>query len=110
MATSSGFIPTDAARPGSLSGLFIYSLFKDRSGTIWVGQRSGPECNRQSKPIGVDRDGYTFLYLVTRDVPVDFRAFLERHAELVRAFPHWTLRLVPRHTTDAILAYQAAVP
>jgi hypothetical protein len=38
-------------------------------------------------PIGVDRDGYTFLYLVTRDVPVDFRAFLERHAELLRSSP-----------------------
>lgn len=60
-------------------------------------------------PIGVDREGYTFLYLVTRDVPVDFRAFLERHAALLRAVPHWTLRLlVPRHKTDAIPVYQAA--
>ncbi|HEY3162512.1 MAG TPA: hypothetical protein VGJ78_26320 [Vicinamibacterales bacterium] len=62
-------------------------------------------------PIGVDgeRGGYVFVYLVTRDLPIDFRAFLERHAELLRALPDWTLRLlVPRHKTDAIPAYQAA--
>src|SRR6202163_221293 len=41
-------------------------------------------------PIGIDRDGeYTFLYLVTRPGPVDFRAFLERHAELLRALRAW---------------------
>jgi len=62
-------------------------------------------------PIGLDRDHgtYIFLYLVTRDVPIDFRAFLERHAELLRALPAWRLRLlVPRHKTDAIPVYQAA--
>ena len=61
-------------------------------------------------PIGVNGDGrYTFLYLVTRDLPGDFRGFLERHAELLRALPAWTLRLlVPRHKTNAIPAYRAA--
>jgi len=62
-------------------------------------------------PIGIDRGSgpYIFLYLVTRDLPVDFRTFLERHAELLRALPGWTLRLlVPRHKTDAIPVYQAA--
>lgn len=62
-------------------------------------------------PIGVDTDGHmhTFLYVVTRDVPIDFRAFLERHAELWRALRSWTVRvLVPRHLTDAIPAYEAA--
>lgn len=51
-------------------------------------------------PIGVNGDGRThvFLYLVTRKSPVDFRAFLQRHAELFRALPEWELRvLVPRH-------------
>jgi len=34
---------------------------------------------------------------------------LERHAELLRALPAWTLRLlVPRHKTQAIPQYQAA--
>ena len=47
-------------------------------------------------PIGLDHDRgtYIFLYLVTRDVPIDFRAFLERHAELLRALPAWKLRLL----------------
>ena len=62
-------------------------------------------------PIAVDAEGRThvFLYLATRDVPVDFRAFLERHAELFRALPTWTLRLlVPRHLRGALPAYRLA--
>jgi hypothetical protein len=62
-------------------------------------------------PIGRHEDGrtYVFLYLVMRDLPIDFRAFLERHAELLRALPAWTVRLlVPRHKTDAIPLYEAA--
>jgi hypothetical protein len=60
-------------------------------------------------PIAIDGEGYTFLYLLTRDVPVDFRTFLERHAELFRALPKWTVRLlVPRHKANAIPMYRAA--
>jgi hypothetical protein len=62
-------------------------------------------------PIAFDRarDRHIFMYLLTRDLPVDFRAFLERHAELLRALPAWTVRLlIPRHKTDAIPLYQAA--
>lgn len=61
-------------------------------------------------PIGVERDGtYTFLYLVTRGAPVDFRAFLERHAELLRRVPRWRLRLlVPRHLAGTIPMYRRA--
>ena len=61
-------------------------------------------------PIGRDGDGRThvFLYLLTQDLPIDFRAFLERHAELLRALPAWTVRLlVPRHKTDAQCGDQA---
>jgi len=32
--------PDDPNDPGSLSGVYIYSLFKDRSGFIWVDQTS----------------------------------------------------------------------
>lgn len=62
-------------------------------------------------PIAVERasGSYTFLYLVTRDLPVDFRTFLERHAELLRALPQWTVRLlVPRHKAETIPLYQEA--
>jgi hypothetical protein len=63
-------------------------------------------------PIGLDAGAWThiFLYLVTRRVPVDFRAFLHRHAELLRALPAWTIRLlVPRHLAGAIPRYQGAL-
>ena len=62
-------------------------------------------------PIGLDSDGrtHTFLYLLTQDLPIDFRAFLERHAELLRALPAWRIRvLIPCHKTDAIGLYKAA--
>jgi len=62
-------------------------------------------------PVAVDQDGRThvFMYLVTRPEPGDFRGFLERHAELLRAVPSWSIRLlVPRHFTGALPAYQLA--
>lgn len=62
-------------------------------------------------PVGVGADGrtYVFLYLVTRPLPVDFRMFLERHAELFRALPAWTLRLlVPHHLANAMTLYREA--
>jgi len=62
-------------------------------------------------PIGLDRDGRThvFVFLVVQDVPIDFRSFLERHAELFRALPAWTVRLlVPAPKRTAIPLYEAA--
>jgi hypothetical protein len=62
-------------------------------------------------PIGLHADGRThvFLYLLIRDVPVDFRSFLERHAELLRLLPAWTIRLlVPPHKGDAVRLYERA--
>src|SRR3954466_9882095 len=62
-------------------------------------------------PIGIGDDGrtYVFLYLVTRPLPVDFRMFLERHAELLRALPAWTVRLlVPHHLTNSLKRYKDA--
>jgi hypothetical protein len=62
-------------------------------------------------PVGIDADGDTlvFLYLATSQVPIAFRAFLERHAELLRALRAWRLRLLfPRHLATAIPGYKAA--
>jgi hypothetical protein len=62
-------------------------------------------------PIGIGQYGeaYTFLYLVTRPGPVDFRAFLERHAELLRALQEWTIRLlIPSHYARATRMYREA--
>ena len=74
---------------------------------------SGLRTRRRARPFGTSptscrsaspADGRThvFLYLVNRTTPVDFRAFLHRHAELLRALPEWELRLlVPRHLVEA---------
>jgi hypothetical protein len=62
-------------------------------------------------PIGVEAEhrGYLFVYLVTREIPIDFRPFLLRHAELLRALPHWTIQLlVPTHLATASETYSAA--
>jgi hypothetical protein len=49
------------------------------------------------------------VFLLVQDVPIDFRGFLERHAELFRALPAWTVRLlVPAPMTTARRLYEAA--
>jgi hypothetical protein len=64
-------------------------------------------------PIGVqkrDLDHHVFLYLVTRTLPIDFRMFLQRHAELFRTLHSWTVRvLVPRRFWKASVLYRAAL-
>ena len=51
-----------------------------------------------------------FLYLVTREVPAEFRLFLLRHADLLRAVDEWTIRLlVPRRLRKAAALYRYAV-
>jgi hypothetical protein len=64
-------------------------------------------------PIGTPRDGssrHVFLYLVTREVPADFRVFLLRHADLLKAVDQWTIRvLLPRRFRKAATLYRYAV-
>lgn len=46
-------------------------------------------------PIGVGSNGrVVFLFLVTSPFDADLRRFLQRHAELFRALPGWTLQLL----------------
>jgi hypothetical protein len=62
-------------------------------------------------PIGATATGspHVFLYLVTKPSPADFRSFLLRHTELLRALCEWTIRLlVPRHLAKSAVAYQDA--
>lgn len=61
-------------------------------------------------PIGVQKDGrHVFTYLVNRHAPVDFRPFLHRHAELLKALPRWTMRLlVPGHLAESAALYETA--
>ena len=64
-------------------------------------------------PIGLPRAGesrHLFLYLVRRELPVDFRMFLHRHADLLGALNEWTLRpLVPRRFRKAVHLYRTAL-
>jgi hypothetical protein len=64
-------------------------------------------------PVGVPRKGerrHVFLYLATREVPIDFRAFLLRHADLLTAVDEWTIRvLLPRRFRKAAALYRYAV-
>lgn len=62
-------------------------------------------------PIGLSANGdqTIFTFLITRRSPVDFRAFLHRHAELFRALPSWKLRLlIPAHLSGARDAFMSA--
>jgi hypothetical protein len=56
-------------------------------------------------PIAIDRNGrVVFLYLATDPEVGRFRAFLQRHFELLRELPAWTLRIVvppwPAHLSE----------
>jgi hypothetical protein len=64
-------------------------------------------------PIGVPLKGdrrHVFLYLATREVPVEFRVFLLRHADLLKSVDEWTIRvLLPRRFRKAAALYRYAV-
>jgi hypothetical protein len=62
-------------------------------------------------PIGVDPEGreHVFVYLVTNPHPGNFRLFLHRHAELLRALPSWTVRaLFPKVLLGERRAFELA--
>ena len=62
-------------------------------------------------PIGVSLDGrsHVLLYLLSEPIGDDFRIFLRRHAELLRALPAWSIRLlVPTGVESEVVdAYEA---
>jgi hypothetical protein len=64
-------------------------------------------------PIGVPRNGarrHVFLYLVTHEVPMEFRVFLLRHADLLKWVDEWTIRiLLPRRLRKAAALHRYAV-
>ena len=70
-------------------------------------------CFPDKVPIGIqkgDTSQFVFLYLVNRRLPVDFRQFLIRHAELFRVLHQWTVRLLlPRRFRKAVALYKAAL-
>lgn len=77
------------------------------------GRQQTIRCFPDKLPIGIetaDTSRFVFLYLVNRRLPVDFRQFLIRHAELFRFLHTWTVRLlVPRRFRKAVALYKAAL-
>jgi hypothetical protein len=66
--------------------------------------------NPSSTGLSPRRRRSRFLYLVLPSARDDFRAFLGRHADLFRALPLWTLRLVfPRSIAHAYATLQTVV-
>jgi hypothetical protein len=63
-------------------------------------------------PIGIAKADrrHVFLYLVTRRVPHDFRAFLVRHVDLLGSVDEWTIRvLVPKRFWNAVALHSFAI-
>jgi hypothetical protein len=60
------------------------------------------------QPIAVTSTGrVVFTYLVTSPCIEELRAFVQRHADLLRALPGWTLRVVfPEQMATAIAAFE----
>ena len=77
------------------------------------GRQRTIRCFPDKVPIGIEKDHtdhVVFLYFVNRRLPVDFRQFLIRHAELFRFLHTWTVRLlVPRRFRKAVALYKAAL-
>jgi hypothetical protein len=77
------------------------------------GQERTVRCFPDKLPIGIEKDRTShlvFVYLVNRRLPVDFRQFLLRHADLLRFVTTWTVRLlVPRRFRKAVALYKAAL-
>ena len=44
--------------------------------------------------MSLDGRSHVFLYLLSEPIGDDFRIFLRRHAELLRALPAWSIRLL----------------
>lgn len=68
-------------------------------------------CFPDKLPIGVSQDlsSHVFVYLLVDVFPADFRAFLRRHAELLRGLSAWSVRLlVPPKKEHRVKEYRRA--
>lgn len=78
-----------------------------------VGQGNGGPLRLfpEDQPIGVTNTGrVVFTFLVTAWETEALQAFVQRHADLLRVLPGWTLRLVvPQQLADATAHFESAV-
>jgi hypothetical protein len=92
--------------------LMVPSLARERLPHMMVGQGGGAlRLFPEDQPIGVTTEGrVVFTYLVTGYDTEALRAFVQRHADLLRVLPGWTLRLVlPQPFADATANFESAV-
>jgi hypothetical protein len=93
-------------------GLMAPSLPRKRLPHITVGTGASQRVRffPEDQPIAVTSTGRVVLtYVVSDGYLEEFRAFVQRHADLLRALPGWTLKvLVPRPLADAMASFVAA--
>jgi hypothetical protein len=80
--------------------------------TFGAGQHRTVRYFPDKLPIGIAKADrrHVFLYLVTRRMPHDFRAFLVRHVDLLGSVDEWTIRvLVPKRFWNAVALHSFAI-
>jgi len=90
--------------------VMVPSLSPERLPHVTVGNGSSARVRLfpEQCPIGVASTGRVlFLYLVTRPFAAPFRAFVQRHGDLLRALPGWSLRLLfPQEGSDLTTSFE----
>jgi hypothetical protein len=90
--------------------LMAPSLPRERLPHVVVGKGAGRQLRLfpEDQPIGVTTTGrVVFTYLVTAWGMEALRVFVQRHADLLRALPGWTLRLVlPPQLADSMKRFE----
>jgi hypothetical protein len=92
--------------------LMAPSLARERLPHVMVGQGGGAlRLFPEDLPIGLTTTGrVVFTYLVTAYDTAALRGFVQRHADLLRVLPGWTLRLVlPPRIADGAARFEGVV-
>jgi hypothetical protein len=92
-------------------GLMAPSLPRERLPHITIGGSSQRvKFFPEDQPIAVTSTGrVVFTSVVSAGYVEEFRAFVQRHADLLRALPGWTVRvLFPKQIADAIADFESA--
>jgi hypothetical protein len=93
--------------------LMAPSFPRERLPHVMVGKGAGRGLRLfpEDQPVGVTTTGrVVFTYLVTAYDAEDLRTFVQRHADLLRALPGWTLRLVlPPQLADVRTRFEDVV-
>lgn len=93
-------------------GAMAPTLPRERLPHVTVGKGSSARMRLfpDHQPIAVTSTGrVVFTYLVSEGYVEEFRAFVQRHADLLRSLPGWTLRvLFPKQIAGSIAAFEAA--